>query len=421
MSYRYLHNCFVMLMAGGLVLASAHVNAEDALTLPKAEKLALERDPILKGFDAKTDAYYEQAEAEDEWPDPRIKLGWLNYPTDTYSSQQEPMTQRQITIEQMLPRGNTNVLKSKRAMDMAMVQKSGSVERRRKVKKALRQAWLELFYWERSRDIVRQNRKYFTRLVNITRKQYAAGRQKQQDVIRAQLELDMLDDRSLMIDAMLQSARADIEKWVGPQALQSLLPDQLPDLPGIDINRQQVLLHPLLKAEEAKVMASAEAVALVREGYKPQWMLSLSYGDRDGFNPNGSERSDFVSAMISFDLPFATGFSRQGHRLAASKLRQYAAMQERAEKQRELDKLWESKTAAWQRLGERVHQYKKLILPTARENTRSALSAYTNQRGDFTALMRAQITELETKLKAIRINVDYKKIQADLLYLTSDA
>ena len=412
--------CIMLALSAGLILNVNTVAAEATLLLKQAEQIALQRDPVLQAFNARSNAYQEQAEAEDAWPDPRIKLGWMNFPTDTYDRRQEAMTQLQVGVEQMIPRGDVNGLKSRRASDMAHVQLSGADERQRKVRDEIRRAWLELFYWERTRVVVTRNRGYFSKLVDITQSQYAAGRQKQQDVIRAQLELGMLDDRLSMIDAKQESSRAELEKWLGPELARLSLPETLPALPGVQLDEQQVLEHPVLKAEEARVLASERGVALARQGYKPQWKLGVTYGQRDGVNPNGSERADFVSGVISFDLPFATGFLRQGHKVAASKLELDAARQTRIEKERELKRMWNIQRANWQRLGERVTHYDNLLIPKARENAKAAMSAYQSRRGDFTALMRAQITELETLLKGLRLKVDHKKTQAKLLYLAGE-
>lgn len=61
-----------------------------------------------------------------------------------------------------------------------------------------------------------------------------------------------------------------------------------------------------------------------------------------------------------------------------------------------------------------------MLIPKAIENTKAALYSYQSGRGAFTALMRAQIIELETQLRALRLDVDYKKTQAQLLYFVGE-
>jgi hypothetical protein len=110
--------------------------------------------------------------------------------------------------------------------------------------------------------------------------------------------------------------------------------------------------------------------------------------------PTPRERPDLFSVMVMVDLPIFPG-DRQSRRL-------------------------EEEHAAWTRTGERLERYEKLLIPRARENTEAALNAYQSERGDFTALLRARISELDTRLDALRLRVDRAKARAGLLYLAGD-
>ena len=74
----------------------------------------------------------------------------------------------------------------------------------------------------------------------------------------------------------------------------------------------------------------------------------------------------------------------------------------------------------WQRLQERERGYAEQILPTARHNAEAALTAYRNGVTDFTALMRATLTELDSRLQALRTQTDRLQAQARLDYLAGD-
>ena len=177
------------------LMMSFSVYAEQTLTIERAVQTALERDALINVYQSRGDAYREQSVAEDTLPDPKIKLGMMNVPTDTYTLNQEPMTQVQLGIQQMFPRGNSLEIKSQRAITMSMAEDAKTENQRRKITREVRETWLELFYWLNAEAVVNKNRNLFTKLVSVTKQQYAAGRQKQQDVIRSELELGMLDDR----------------------------------------------------------------------------------------------------------------------------------------------------------------------------------------------------------------------------------
>ena len=106
--------------------------------------------------------------------------------------------------------------------------------------------------------------------------------------------------------------------------------------------------------------------------------------------------------------------------MEASKYKLKSALSARDERARELTQMWHSNNANLTRLEQRIKQYQNLLLPKANENSKAALYAYQSGRGNFSALMRAQITELETQLQALRLQVDQVKTKAELLYLSGE-
>jgi len=405
----------IMLFA---LLSHFSVHAEQTLTIERAVQIALERDGLTQVYQARGNAYREQSIAENTLPDPKIKLGVMNAPTDTYALNQEPMTQVQFGIQQMFPRGNSLEIKSQRAISMSMVEDAKTENQRRTVSQEVREIWLELFYWLSAERVVIKNRSLFHKLVLVTQQQYAAGRQKQQDVIRSELELGMLDDREIKIKTRIEIARTKLGKYIGYDFYNINIDNVLPEF---SINKKDdswLEKHPMIRMEQAMVQTREKNVELAKQSYKPSWMLDLTYGKREN-SPSGIERADFVSAMVMFDLPLFTA-DKQDKKVAASKFKLNSALSLKEERKRNLNRMWLSNLAKEKHLLQRLKKYKMLLLPKANENTKAALFSYQSGRGDFTALMRAQIIELETQLRALRLNVDYKKTHVKQLYFTGE-
>ena len=412
-----IHARFMKVIISLALLVSFSVHAEQMLTIQLAVQTALERDALIGVYQSRGDALREQSIAEDTLPDPKIKLGVMNVPTDTYDMNQEPMTQVQFGIKQMFPRGNSLKIKSQRAISMSMVEDAKTANQRRKVTRDVRETWLELFYWLKAEAVVNKNHNLFKKLVSVTKQQYAAGRQKQQDVIRSELELGMLDDRILKIKTKIEVVRAKLAKYIGYDISSSSLEDALPNF-NVSQNNNWLDKHPMMNMEQAMVDSNEKNVELAKQSYKPSWAVDLTYGQREA-DKNGKERADFVSAMIMFDLPLFTG-DKQDKKVAASKLRLNSALNARNERKRNLNRMWQANVSKEKRLSQRSEKYKNLLVPKASENTKAALYSYQSGRGAFTALMRAQIIELETQLRALRLDVDHKKTQAQLLYFVGE-
>jgi outer membrane protein TolC len=408
-----------------LILINPHIifaSSGMPLSLRDAEILATEHDAKLSEIRLKSEALHEGSVAAGTLPDPKLKFGLMNFPTDTFDVDQEPMTQIQLGVVQMFPGGDTLELKTGRLADNAKGESARAAAQQRNVVQQVRMGWLEIYYWQRAAEVVAENRKLFKQLVRVTESLYAVGRRKQQDVLRAELELGLLDDRETQVVTMVEMSRANLAKLIGQQAASRPLTTAFPSLPNIpepETSKQRLAQHPLLEYEQTRVDASQKEVEIARQAYKPSWLLDVTYGHRDGYNPDGTERANFLSAMVMVDMPFFTG-NRQDKNLSANKLKHQASLYAREDQVRELNKAWDASYAEWFRLGERVHLFERSLLAKARENSKASLHAYQNDQGDFSSLMRARIMEFETELKALRMKVDHAKSQAKLLYLVGD-
>lgn len=405
-----------------LLLAVGIAHAETEFELGQAEKLALENDPLLKAMSAQQDAFQSQAVADNTLPDPKMKVGFVNFPTDTFDRTQEPMTQILVGVSQVIPRGDTLALKSRRAYKSGEATAAKRDNRARMLQQEVRTVYLELAYWQQAEEQVQHSKALFRKLVDITQSQYSSGMQRQQEVIRAELELDMLEDRLDEIRNKQQVQRAQLSKllYVPEQNLRAKT--TLPPLPAVSVPADQLASlksHPLIRQQDAEVANGQYDIELARQEYKPDWMFELAYGFRDGTNPGGGERADFLSAVVTFDVPLFTG-DRQDQKVAANRYRYQAAMESREDELRKLQSQLQETLATWGNLQERINRFQNSIVPQARENAKASLHAYQNRGGDFTALMRARITELETELKYSRLQADYLKTQAKLLYLLGE-
>jgi outer membrane protein TolC len=273
----------------------------------------------------------------------------------------------------------------------------------------------------RAQAVIRQSRELFEQVVNITRAEYAAGREVQQDVWRAQLELSQLDDRLKRAEIEEGIARAELGKWIGQEARRPLaqtLPERA-SVPPPAALEASILEHPRMQAEAAQVEASRKDVDLARQAYKPGWMLELTYGQRVGEDPEGDSRSDMLSAMVSVDLPLFRD-KRQDRRLAASQKQAQAAEYARADRLRELRAALDAEYSNWERLGQRLELYRDRLIPQSDQNDSAALRAYQSAVTEFAPVISAYQGELDNRLEALRVEVDRAKVHANLMYLMGE-
>jgi outer membrane protein TolC len=88
-------------------------------------------------------------------------------------------------------------------------------ERKLVILKEVRLSYLEIYYWEQAKITISQNKKLFSQLVEIVQSLFSVGRNNQQDLIRAQLELNKLDDRLVKITQKINNQRSKLSSWIG--------------------------------------------------------------------------------------------------------------------------------------------------------------------------------------------------------------
>lgn len=425
-----------MLSALLLGLGSTTAIAESApefLTLEKAVTLAVDADPWLTGSRHTQQALNDEATAAATLPDPRMSLMAGNFPVDSFDINQEAMTQLSVGVTQMFPRGDSLALAKRQKQQLAGQHPLLRIDRRAKVEATASQLWLEAFKAQESIRLIEQDRALFEQLVDAAEASYssALGRARQQDVIRAQLELTRLEDRLTMLRQQQQAAQKRLTEWIGAPAtvpLAPVLPTQSLSRPlSVPTIKQAsehtryewIRHHPALRALDQRIDATQTGIDLAKQKYKPEWGLSAQYGSR-ARDPMGRDRADLFSVGVTFDLPLFTG-NRQDKEVSAAVNRTEAIKTEKHLLGRRLMAELETASVQLARLDERQALYTDQLLPQMAEQAEASLSAYNNDDGDFAEAVRARIAELNAKIDALAIAVDRQKTIAQINYLLAEA
>jgi len=428
-----------------LFLQSLPVVADDfnVLTLEDAIAAAVKQDPWLQGSQYRENAIVANSVDASTLPDPVISIGLANLPTDGFAFNQEPMTQLKAGVSQMFPRGDSLDIRSKQLRQLAQQQPLMREDRKAKTTVAVALKWLEIFRAQQTINLIEQDRALFEQLGEIAQVSYssAIGKVRQQDIVRAQLELTQLDDRLTRLHSQQEQATAELLEWLFDgftwTANRSFykpeisLPSTAPTIKPLyinvldDLNKHNVealanLLnnHPYVLAIEQKIVSSQTGVDLAKQQYKPQWGVNASYAYRADDQLNRS-RADFFSVGVSFDLPLFTS-NKQDQQVSAAINQSEAMKTEKRLALRSLLSQLQSAYAAHLRLLQREALYKTDILVQMSDQAEASLTAYTNDDGDFAEVVRARIAHLNARIDALNIDVDILKSRSQLNYFFSD-
>jgi len=415
---------FYLCLTALLLLPVTAVQAVEGLSLKQAEEIAIQRDAVIKSLRQQAMAFSEQSKAANTWPDPRLKLGAQAVPVDSFDLQQEAMTQVVVGYQQMLPRGDSNELAEQSAQAMSRMQTAKANMREREVLMMLRQAWFEVVLQYQSIEIIQASKQLFEEMRDISESFYASGRQQQQDVVQAQLEISLVEDRLEQADSKLLEARTKLAKWVGEENLPNEADVKKDHLQLVGFANSQYIKNQLENNPEfivlsEKIMSQQKQLEIADEQYAPQWGFDINYGKRSGENPNGSERADLFTAMVTLDLPLFTS-NKQDRIVNAKKQRLQAARYDQVEIKRMLLQRLDDVIARLEKLQSRHQLYAEKVLPQARQNSEVSLSGYQSGVVNFFTLTRARIAELNTQLSNLQITISYNKAYAELQYLTGE-
>lgn len=403
-----------------------------SLSIDNAQKLAISSDSGITQVLFRSQATQAEAYSQSQLPDPVLIVGAQNLPTDTFKFDQEPMTQFKVGIRQMFPQGETLSLKEKKLNTQASSLTYVAKTRYLTVTQKVRRLWLEVQYWELEKKILKKDKALFKQLLEVTHSLYSVGNVQQQDVLRAELELSRLKEKIIKADAQGEIQRAQLSRWIGVTASIERWPEALPII-LLPINMpsqlasnnfennarhiqqalfEQLRIHPMLVSLQGQIDVADNDIQISKQQYKPAWGVELNYGYRDGENNDGSERSDFVSAMVNVSLPLFSN-SRQ------DKTVQSATYRKEAKKNAYQDKLTEM-VGNVQILSRRLLQteaqltlFNEQILLKARLHAESSLNAYQVDAANFSDVMRAYIGEQ-------RYRLDYERLVVTRLQLISD-
>ncbi|MGI0119535.1 TolC family protein [Zooshikella sp. RANM57] len=423
-----------------------------SLSLQQAIHQAQQNDPWLTKSQHIQAATNARQIAAGTLPDPKMSVGLANLPTDTFDFDQEPMTQFKVGVSQMFPRGDSLELKQQQLRQQSLQHPFMRQDRKAKVAVNVSQLWLDAYLAQESIALINRNRGLFEQLAGVAQASYASamGKSRQQDIIRAQLELTRLDDRLTNLKQQQEMRLQALSEWTSNVFLREVKPSSLKEnsvfpqklshystnelaltrkLPNLHILKQQLVYakvttpqtlakhfmqHPAVKALEQQIQASQTEIKLAEQKYKPEWGVNASYSYRDD-DPNGNDRADFFSVGVTFDLPLFTT-NRQDKEVQAAASQAEAIKTEKWLLLRNMMARFETAKAQLKRLEQRLSLYQSQLLPQMHQQAEAALTAYTNDEGDFAEVVRARIAELNAEIDALAINVAKQKTIAQLNY-----
>ncbi len=275
----------------------------------------------------------------------------------------------------------------------------------REITEAVRLAYYEVWFATRAIAIIQETRELVDDLTQVAEARYKSGGS-QQDVLRAQLEADRLDDQTVMLRQQKQQAQADLAALV--QQPVSLIPEASEELDLTNVPAQLDGLlalaeqcSPELRSIAYEIQRDRQKQKLARLQKYPDLQFGVNYfiisDDNNVLSPVANGH-DNISFTVGTTLPIwrnkiNAGIREAAHRTSSTSERLEA---ERYAIQGKLRRLMAQADA----LVQQQDIYNERIIPRTEDTLKLSIADYRGKRTDFFTLIETyrELLMFETQL-----------------------
>ena len=402
---------FVILFTGE-ELKAQDINSvqRNKLMLPELIQGVLARNPELvaarKQWEAATNRITQARSLED----PILSIQLWNVPQPFKATQADNTI---FGLSQNLPFPGKLGLKGEVASRSADMTEQAVHAKERELVTRLKQAYYDLFLMQKTIQIHHEQVELLRQFFEIANTKFRAGKGSQADVLKAQVELSLLQQQLPVLEQRRKTAGAMLNTLLDrdPSLPLGLAqePSPLPiDQPLDDLHRLALNDRPELKAAELDVQRNEQSHALAQRQYYPDFNVVFqrfqNYQANDGFG-----------AYVAMSIPFAFWTKPKydaGVQEAAAGVAVARAQQQTLEN---LTRFQINDLLAKLRATDQVATlYRTTILPQAEQSLESARVGYRTGKGGFLDLIDTQRAWKGFQLEYFKALVDRQHRLAEL-------
>jgi outer membrane protein TolC len=397
------------------IWAAAPIWAPPALAQIVEEGLVQNKE--IQSLQAQVKRLEEEVSFAGSLDDPRLGIAALNVPTDTFSFDQEPMTQKQIFMAQKVPWFGKLGLRSQRTALSASRQKWILEARRLELSRQIANTYYELGFNSSALGTNDRLSKLVSQLLQVAETKYATGRGLQQDVLQAQVELSTLLDERIVLERQRRTLEDRINGLLNRERFTPVTPTGKLPYPDLRLavaalQAQTLNQNPQLGVRQAEVDRAAVEIELAKKEYWPDMDFKVAYGQR-GEDFTGRDLPDFLSAGVTVNIPLWQK-SRQSKKLSAAKKSHEAAVKSYRNLAAVLPHQVDSLVTEIRNTQNNYRLYTDALVLQTEHWARSSLAAYEVGAVEFNTMINAQIRLLRFELQADRYLFSIYQKRAEL-------
>ena len=379
-------------------------------------RIGLERNPELKVLFHEWKASTYKISKEFSLPDPQFSY------TD-YSEESDK--QEAYSFSQMIPWPEKLWIKKNRAAIGSDEAHFRFLARRLEIIRQITEAYYEYAYLSKAVLITGENMKLLKNFEGVAQAKYASGLTKNQDLLKIQVELGILENELTSMEdmryplmarliALLSLSEETRLPWPSDSLEDAAMSADYEDV-GLLIKKIQNH-NPELAASEKNVNGEKQELRLAKRSYIPDFMVTLT---QEKMRPTtmGNQEDPW---MIMFSVNVPLWFGRINAEVQEARASLLAAEAGQENKSNELESML---SMTHYKLRDALRQsrlYKDALIPKAVQALNATKSAYEAGSMDFLSLIDAQRVLLDFQMAYYRHNANFYQMLTEIQALIGD-
>jgi len=398
----------ISLVFSGNVLGQEKENINLGLLIEKVLKQNLQIEIAKYKYEASKARIPQASSLED--PQFEYKYDKINASMDALmEGKTAPM--RTFGVSQEIPFPTKLILRSQIAVRESQMAYEEYKEKENEIISRTKSLYAQLAFIYKSIDITKENKAFLEQLAKTATNQYSAGRAKQEDALKAQLEIAKMESELIMLEQRRQIIQAKINVLLNQEPSAELGKPELIEAKDYkfnleDLNKSARNNRPELRAFKFALERAKKTYSLAKEGFLPDFMVKYERMERDN---NLKE----WAGMVGVSLPI---WFWQKQNFNVKEMRKELKAIEAEFKDRENMVLMEVKEAfsESEALKKLAILYRTTYVPQAEQLLKSSSASYEANQVDFLNLLDSERMVLEFKLDYFKTIIDLEVSIAEL-------
>lgn len=386
-------------LVSSFVLIAWAAAAQETPRVPLDEfvRLALARSPEVLAAQKRYEAARQRPSQASSLPDPMISPGWNSSgaPWPGAGLGREPVANIGVMLSQEIPYPGKRQLAGDIALKEAEAEFQNYQQAQLAVVSRLKQAYYRLAFAYAATDVIDRNVDLLRKFLRIAEARYAVGRGEQQEILRTQTQVTLLETRRIPLEQEKRAREAELNSLLNREAAAAVgRPVDLgPVVFGATVEELTASAQqnsPLVRRDEKMIQRSELAVNRARKDFYPDVTLNAGYYSMGAMPNMYMFRADVRIPLYSFRKQ-KPAVAEQALQLQQARATLQATGQSLQYQIRNDYTLAEAASRL-------ANLYKETVIPQAGLTLESSLTSYETGRADFLSVLTNSLAILEYEM-----------------------